>query len=429
MIALSIGLAGLLALMLLGVPIGFAMGLVGFVGFGALIGWAPAGAMLGQVAFDNTVTYTMSVLPLFILMGNFVTFARLSEELYAASNAFLGHLPGGLSMATIVACGAFSAISGSSLATAATMSKVAIPSMSKYGYAPGFAAGSVAAGGTLGILIPPSVILVIYGIMTTTDIGKLLIAGIVPGLLGILLYTAAVATVVRVWPHLAPPGDRTPWPMRLRSLARVWGVVVLFILIMGGIYLGVFTPTEAAGVGAAGSFLFALSRRSLNWERFFKALASTCRTTAALFILLIGALTFSNFIEVAGLPAMLASFVGGLELSPITLLLVVLAIYVALGCFFDTISMLFLTLPLFFPIIAASGIDPIWFGILLVVAMEVGLITPPVGMNVFVMRATTPDLPTSRIFLGVTPFVIADVGRLGLLIAVPGLALWLPSLM
>jgi C4-dicarboxylate transporter DctM subunit len=429
MIAASIGLGVLFALMLAGVPIGYAMGVVGFFGFALLVGWAPAASMVGQIAFDNSLTYALSVLPLFILMGNFVASSRLSDELYAASNAFVGHWRGGLAIATIMACGAFSSISGSSLATAATMSRVAMPSMRRYGYDEGFAAGAIAAGGTLGILIPPSVILVLYGILTNTDIGKLLIAGLIPGLFGIACYVLAVVFVTRLRPGWGPAGGRIGLKPRLAALSRVWGVLILFALVMGGIYLGVFTPTEAAGVGAGGSFLFALSRGTVRLSALAEILGTTIRTTTAMFSVLIGALVFSSFIEVAGFPALLKSFVGGLDAPPLAVLLVILAIYVVLGCLFDSISMIFLTIPIFFPIIAALQLDPIWFGILLVVVVEIGLITPPVGMNVFVLRSSLPEVPTGRIFRGVAPFILADVVRLAVLISFPAMTLVLPRLM
>jgi tripartite ATP-independent transporter DctM subunit len=424
-----VGFCCLLCLMLLGVPIGFSMGIVGFVGFTVLVGAGPAAAMTAQIAFDNSLTYSLSTLPLFILMGNFVASSRLSDELYEASYAFVGHVKGGLAMATILACGAFSAICGSSLATAATMSRVAMPSMRHYGYDEGFAAGSIAAGGTLGILIPPSVILVLYGILTNTDIGKLLVAGLLPGLVGILCYIAAVVGVARWKPAWAPQAQKSTWEQRAKALSRIWGVMLLFTLVIGGLYLGVFTATEAAGIGAGGSLLFALARRSFSRRQLLDMLVETVRTTAVMFSILIGALIFSNFLEVTGLPGALKDLVAGLAMSPLMLLAVILGIYILLGCLLDSISMIFLTIPIFFPIIVENGIDPIWFGILLVVVIEIGLITPPVGMNVFMLRATLPEIPTGRVFRGVYPFIAADIVRLGVLFGFPAISLILPGLM
>ena len=424
-----IGFAALLALALLRLPIGFGMAIVGFFGFAIYVGWGPALALVGQTTYGTVLNYEYSVLPLFILMGNFVNRAGLSDELYAASHAFLGHLRGGLAMATIVACGGLSAVSGSSLATAATMAKVAMPPMRRYGYADSLATGSIAAGGTLGILIPPSVVLVIYGIITSTDIGKLFIAGIVPGVVSILLYAAAIQIVTRVWPELAPLAERTGWGERLRALRRVWGVLLLFAIVMGGIYGGVFTATEAAGIGASGAFLFALGRRALTLRLLFRVLVESARTSAMMFFVLIGALVFSNFINIAGLPAGLSDWVQSFDVAPIVVILLIAGMYIVLGCVFESFSMMLLTVPTFFPLVTGLGFSPIWFGIFVVVVMEIGLITPPVGINVFVLRAVLPEVSTATIFRGVTPFWITDIGRLTLLIFVPGLAVFLPGLM
>lgn len=424
-----VGFLILFALLFLGVPIAFGMAIVGSLGFAYLVDWTPALAMLGQIAYETSLSYSLSVLPLFILMGNFITQAGLSRELYNTANAFLGHRRGGLAMATIVACGGFAAVCGSSLATAATMAKVSIPSMRRFGYADSLAAGSIAAGGTLGILIPPSVILVLYGIMTSTDIGKLFIAGVVPGLVGVLLYMAAVAVATAVNPSLGPPGERFGWGERLRSLAGVWGVLVLFSVVMGGIYLGVFTPTEAAGIGASGAFLFALGRRSLTWRTLFQVLIETARTSSMMFIVLIGALLFSNFINVAGLPRELSDWINRLDLSPLVIVLYILAIYILLGCVLESLSMMLLTVPIFFPIVLGLGFDPVWFGIIVVIVIEISLITPPIGLNVFVMKAVLPDVPTSSIFRGVAVFIAADIVRLTLLVLFPVITLYLPSFM
>ncbi|MCP3686874.1 MAG: TRAP transporter large permease [Gammaproteobacteria bacterium] len=432
-----IAVFALLALVALRVPIAFAMGLVGFVGFGLLTDWGPALAMVTTVTYETGLSYGLSVVPMFVLMGNFVSRAGLSDELYAASNAFLGHRRGGLAMATIVACGGFSAVCGSSLATAATMSKVAMPPMRRYGYADSLATGAIAAGGTLGILIPPSVILVIYGIMTEQDIGKLFIAGILPGLLGIGLYLVAVIATVRLYPDAGPRGERSDWPQRLIALRGVWGVLVLFVLVIGGIYGGVFTPTEAAGIGAFGAFLFALLRGRLSFVNLVDILIDSVRTTAMIFTILIGALVFSNYINIVGMPTILSEWVLSYDLSPMMVVLMILMIYVVLGCVLESLSMILLTVPVFYPLVLGldfGDIMPadqvlIWFGIVIVVVTEISLITPPVGLNVFVLKSVLGDVRLATIFKGVTPFWIVDIMRLLLLLFIPSIALYLPSLM
>lgn len=436
MLVSLVGFAALLALILLRVPIAFAMGLVGTVGFALLVSWPAAMAMIASVTYETGLAYTLSVVPLFILMGNFVTRAGLSNELYMAANAFLGHRKGGLAMATVVACGGFSAVCGSSLATAATMARVSMPSMRKFGYADSLAAGSIAAGGTLGILIPPSVILVLYGIMTEQNIGMLFMAGVLPGVLGILLYLAAVKATTWINPEAGPPGDRMPWGERLLALRGVWGVLVLFILVMGGIYGGIFTPTEAAGIGAGGAFLFTLFRGKLTWTSLAEILVQSVRTTAMIFSVLIGALMFSNFINIADLPTILTDWVRQAELSPFMVLLFVIAVYLVLGCILESLSMILLTVPVFYPMISElvfPGVPPelvlIWFGIIVVVVTEISLITPPVGLNVFVLRGVLPDVSTGTIFKGVTPFWLADIIRLALLVTIPWITTLLPSLM
>jgi tripartite ATP-independent transporter DctM subunit len=345
MIDSLIAFACMLGLIALRIPIAFAMGLVGFIGYGMMIGWDPSLAMITTVTYETGLSYGLSVVPLFILMGNLVARAGLSDELYQASNAFLGHRRGGLAMATVVACGGFSAVCGSSLATAATMSKVALPSMRKFKYADSLATGSIAAGGTLGILIPPSVILVIYGILTESDIGQLFIAGILPGLLGVIFYIIAVQITVYFNPAAGPPGERFTWSQRWVALRGVWGVVMLFALVIGGIYGGVFTPTEAAGIGATGAFIFAIARKTLNWQAFIDILIDSARTTSMIFFVLIGALMFSNFINVAGLPSELTEWVIELDLSPFLVVILIMCIYVVLGCVLESMSMILLTVP------------------------------------------------------------------------------------
>ncbi|WP_010324212.1 TRAP transporter large permease [Marinobacterium stanieri] len=440
MSVILIGFAVLLFLIIVvRMPIAFAMGIVGFFGFAILSGlgfdnldsfrWTGPLSMASNRVIDTVQEYSLSVIPLFILMGNLVTRSGLSHELYAVSNAFLGHRKGGLSMATVVACGGFSAICGSSLATSATMSKVAMPPMRKYGYADSLATASIAAGGTLGILIPPSVILVIYGLLTESSIRELFAAGFIPGILGILLYLVAVRYVVWRDPSAGPAGEKTEWPERLQTMKGVWGVLLLFTIVMGGIYLGIFTPTEAAGIGAGGAFLITLFRGRMTLRNLFETLADTARTSAMLFAVVIGALIFSDFINRAGLPDMLLEMVTAMDVAPIVVILAILAIYIVLGMVFESLSMMLLTVPVFYPLVASLGFDLVWFGIVVVVVTEISLITPPVGMNVFVLSAVLRDVKTGTIFKGVTPFWCADIVRLAMIVFIAQIALFLPEML
>ncbi|MCL4188686.1 MAG: TRAP transporter large permease [Rhodobacteraceae bacterium] len=435
MIAALTGFFFVLLMVFVRVPIAVAMGIVGFLGFVTVRDWMPSLALVGLVARTTVESYELSVVPLFILMGNFVSRAGISDDLYAASYAFVGHRRGGLAMSTIFACGGFSAICGSSLATAATMARVAAPPMRRYGYADTLATGSIAAGGTLGILIPPSVILVLYGIMTQTDIRALFAAGMVPGLLGIALYLAAIRWVVWRDPAAGPAGERLPMAQRLHALRGVWPMILLFVIVIGGIYAGIFTPTESAGIGAFGAFLFALARRRLTTRGFAEVLRETAITTSALFMVLIGALIFANFVNATGMPATLSAWVTANALSPFSVLLLILAVYLLLGCVLESMSMLLLTIPVFSALMMSLDFGMpqaqtmIWFGILVVVATEISLITPPIGMNVFTLSAMLPDVSTRTIFRGVTPFWCADLVRLALLTLIPALSLTLPALL
>lgn len=430
MIESLIAFAVLIVLIFLRLPLAFAMGVVGFFGYYFLTGnWNASEAMAARRIVDTVQDYSLSVIPLFVLMGNLVSQAGLSDAVYRASHAFMGHWRGGQAIATIAACGGFSAICGSSLATAATMGRVAMPQMRRYGYSDSLAAASIAAGGTLGILIPPSVMLVIYGILTETSIRDLFAAGLLPGLLGILLYMAAVRWSVWRNPQDASArAEPLPWGERLRALGKVGDTLVLFVLVIGGMYLGVFTPTEAAGIGAMGAFLIALLRRRLTLRILMSVLMDTARTTTKLFAVVLSALIFSNFINRAGLPDDLLSFVNGLDLSPLGVLLVILGIYIVLGCMFESMSMILLTVPVFFPVVAGLGLDLVWFGILVVIVTEISLITPPVGMNVFVLRGVLPDVSTGTIFRGIVPFIAADFVRVALVLLFPALTLWLPQI-
>jgi tripartite ATP-independent transporter DctM subunit len=419
----------MMLLALAGLPIAFAMGLVGFFGLAIVRGWNPALASAGTLMYETGFSYTLSVVPLFILMGNFVSRAGLSQELFRAAYAFIGHWRGGLAMSTIVACAGFGSICGSSIATAATMARVAYPSMRQFGYSDALACGAIASGGTLGILIPPSVIMVIYALMTEVNIGAMFAAGLIPGVLATLLLMAAVAWQTWRDPKSGPRGERTPWPERLRALQGVWGVIVLFVVVMGGIYGGVFTATEGASIGAFGAFVFALARRALTWRTLVDVLVESSRTTAMLFGILIGALIFANFVNFTSMPDDLKNFVSQFQLHPMAVIVAICAIYVLLGTAMEELSMILLTVPVLFPLVVHLGFDPIWFGVLVVVVVEIGLISPPVGMNLFVLRTLLPHVSTMTIYRGVAPFVVADVIRLAILIAFPVISTWLPGVL
>ncbi|HAS8499514.1 TPA: TRAP transporter large permease [Vibrio vulnificus] len=431
MIESIVGFSVLIALILLRLPLAFAMGVIGFIGFWYIndYNWTAAMSMAARRIIDTGQDYGLSVIPLFILMGNFVTKAGISNELYKACNAFVGHRRGGLSMSTILACGGFSAICGSSLATSATMSKVAMPPMRKYGYSDGLASASIAAGGTLGILIPPSVMLVIYGLLTETSIRELFAAGFLPGLLGIVLYLLAVQWVVSRKPESAPPGERVSWKGRLIALKGIFSTLLLFVIVMGGIYIGAFTPTEAAGIGACGAFALAGVRGKLNYAVLREILIDTAKTSASLFAVVISALILSNFVNRAGLPTALVELIQTANVTPMMALGLILVIYIILGCVFESMSMMLLTVPIFYPVIVELGFDPIWFGIIVVVVTEISLITPPVGLNVFVLSGLIKDINTATIFRGVLPFWVADMVRLALIVLVPAIALYLPNIL
>ncbi|NIY83123.1 TRAP transporter large permease [Vibrio hepatarius] len=423
-----VGFVALLTLVLLRIPLAYAMGIVGFVGFGVLVdfNWSATLSMAARRIIDTGQDYSLSVIPLFVLMGNLVNRAGISQELYAASNAFVGHRKGGLSMATILACGGFSAICGSSLATAATMSKVAMPPMRKYGYQDSLAAASIAAGGTLGILIPPSVMLVVYGLLTETSIRELFAAGLVPGILGVVLYLVAVRWTVYRQPTMAPPMERVPWPQRLIALKGVLSTIALFILVMGGIYAGAFTPTEAAGIGAAGALLIAMMKRAITVKVLHEILLDSAKTTGVLFSVVISALIFSNFINRSGFTNQLLELITSMNMAPFMVIIAIICVYIVLGCIFESMSMLLLTVPIFFPLVESLGYDLVWFGILVVVVTEISLITPPVGMNVFVLSGVVKDIKTKTIFKGIIPFWTVDMLRLALVALIPALSLALP---
>jgi C4-dicarboxylate transporter DctM subunit len=422
-----LGFGAVFALALLRVPLAFAMGLVGFIGLGLMRGWPATAANAAQVIYESGFAYTLSVIPLFILMGNFVARAGLAQELFRAAYAFIGHLRGGLAHATILACAGFGAICGSSIATAATMSKVAYPSMKKLGYADYLSTGVIAAGGTLGIMIPPSTILVIYGIVTETHIGKLFAAGVLPGLLCAAMMMGAVAWITARDPASGPAGERVPWPERWRALGDIWGVVLLVVVVLGGIYGGVFTATEGAGIGASGAFFFALARRALTWKLLFEVLVESARTTAMLFTILIGAMIFAAFVNFTTMPGDLRDWIARLGLPPLAIVGAMMLIYVLLGTIMEELSMVLLTIPVFFPIVTQLGFDPVWFGVLIVFVVQIGLISPPVGMNLFVLNSLLKDVALAQIFRGVWLFVVALIVALVIVLEFQPLATWLPG--
>ncbi|HET7384810.1 MAG TPA: TRAP transporter permease [Pseudolabrys sp.] len=422
-----IGFLVLFALMLLRVPVGMAMGLVGVTGFGYIVGGIPALKMVGQTSMRTVTDYTFGVIPMFLLMGAFVSNSGMSRELFRAANSFLGHLRGGLGIATIAACSGFAAISGSSVATAATFSTVAYPEMRRYGYPQSFATGVIAAGGTLGAMLPPSTVLAVYGIITEQDIGKLFIAGILPGILAASMYISTVAIIGFVRPGFLPRTPRHSWKERVAGLRDIWATMLLFVFVIGGLYGGLFTPTEAGGMGAGGAFLIGALRGRLDRTEIRRSLLQATRTAAAVFTVLIGALLFGYFLTVTQTPQKVTAFLTGLGLGRYGVLSLIMLMYLVLGCLMDSLAMVILTVPIIFPVIIHLGFDPIWFGIIIVMTVELGLIHPPVGMIVFVIKSVVQDVDFTTIFKGVLPFIITDLIRLVILIAFPIIALWLPS--
>lgn len=418
---------GLFVMLVLTIPIGVAMAIAGLVGTAFIIGLSPSISLFATTVFETTVTYDLSIVPLFVLMGALAARSGLSGELYDVFNAWLGRFRGGLAIATVGACGAFAAICGSSVATAATMSKVALPEMKRLGYADSLATGAVASGGVIGILIPPSVILVLFGILTETSIGDLFIAGVIPGLLTVIVFMLVISAVTQFKPALGPAGPKASWGERFAALARTWAILLLFAIVIGGIYFGVFTPTEAAGIGAVGAMGIATIRGRMSWPTLRDALLETVQTSAMIFTILMGAITLNNLTIFSGLAGALGGFVSGLELSPMAVMAVILLIYLVLGCFLDSLAMILLTVPIFFPIVLQLGFDPVWFGVIVVMVAELGLITPPIGMNVFVIKGMAPDVPLKAIYAGVLPFVLGQLLLICMVFLLPDLALWLPE--
>jgi C4-dicarboxylate transporter DctM subunit len=424
----GIGIIVMTVLMFLRMPIAFTMALVGFLGFTYLTSLNGSLFLLSNGFYFQFTSYTMLVIPLFVLMGEIAFHAGISKKLYDTAYAWLGFIPGGLAVATISACAGFAAICGSSAATAATMGTVALPEMKKFNYDQSFATGAVAAGGTLGILIPPSIVLIVYGIQVELSIGQLFIAGILPGLVLSALFIGCILAMCYTRPALGPAAPKTTFKQKIKSLSGTMETLMLFLLVIGGLIVGWFTPTEAAGIGAAGAILIGAITGNLNWEKFKKALLGTTRTSAMVLLIIACAMIFSRFLTVSRLPQALAEWVGELHASPYVVLICVMIIYIIGGCFMDALSFMIITINIFYPMIVAAGFDPIWFGVIIVILLETGAITPPVGINVYVIKGIDPDIELYTIFKGISPFLMMMFIFLAILTIFPDIALVLPKL-
>jgi len=424
-----------LAVIALRMPVGLAMFFVGGVGYVLLVGWMPLINTLNNSTYSRFSSYTLSVVPLFLLMGQFATKAGLNRALFRAASAWFGHLRGGLAIASVGGCAMFGAICGSSLATAATMSQVALPEMRRYGYSNSLSTSTMAAGGTLGILIPPSVILVIYAVYTEQSIGHLFLAAIVPGIIATLGYMTVVAVYVRLSPDAGPAAERVSYRERFASLKEIWPVALVFALVVGGIYQGWFSPTEGGAIGAAAVGVIAWAIGGMRWRELRLCLIETAETTALIFLILMGAEIFNAFLALSQMPQELGAVVGAMDAPPLLIIVAMLVIYILLGCVMDSLAMVLLTMPVFFPIILSLDLGmtadqkAVWFGILALMAVEMGLITPPFGLNIFVINAMAPDVPMTQTFKGVLPFVLSDVVRVGIILLVPATTLYLPGML
>ena len=425
----GVGILGMLALIALHIPIGVAMAIGGFVGVGIMLGWGPAVTLFGTETSAHISSSELAIIPLFLLMGSFAGAAGLSSDIYRLAYVFVGHRRGGLALATIGGCAGFGAVCGSSVATAATMTKIALPEMLERNYAPSLASGSIAAGGTLGMLIPPSVIMVLYGVLTEQFVIALFVAAVVPGIIAVLFYFIAIAICVRLKPESGPAGPRFTWEERRKIFIQSWGVIVVAVAVSGGIYAGVFTVGEAAAVGATLAFLFTWGRGRLTRAVLWDVLTETAGSTGMIYLIIIGASIFSYFVTLSGLSENFVSMVSGLGVNRFVILLLLYVMYLILGSIFDTVAAMVLTLPFVFPLILHLGFDPIWFGVINVMVIEIGMITPPIGINVFVLHGMARDISLPTIFRGIVPFLIADVARLALLTVFPALALWLPRVL
>jgi len=429
---MTVGLLSLLAVLVLAflrVPLAFALLSVSLAGIGVVMGFDVARSLVPMTISEAVFSYELAVVPMFILMGNILARTGISDDLFSASNAFLGPVRGGLALSTMVTCAGFSAVCGSSLATAATMSKVAYPSMKRYGYSDSLASATIAAGGTLGILIPPSIILMIYGILTQTNIGHLFVAGVVPGLLGLLMYLLVIYAIARISPQDAPRGERTTMAQKLQSLRGVWPFTLLFVLIIGGLYGKLFTATEAAGMGAGLALILSLVQRRMSWQDFRHIFIETATTSVMLYAVLFGALLFAKLISFSGLGEGILELFNQAGLGPWGTIVAILVVFLVLGCVMDSLAIILICVPLFVPILLAHGFDLVWFGIIVVVVTEIALITPPIGMNVFVLKATLPHVRLGAIFRGLTPFIAIDLLRLALLVIFPSISLALVAFM
>ncbi len=424
-----LGLAGLFLLIFLRVPIGIALAIAGALGYWALSGLDPTLALLGSVPFEIAYNYDLSIIALFVLMGNLAMVSGMSRDLYAMARSLVGHWPGGLASATVVGCAGFAAVSGSSLASAVTMGRVALPEMRRHDYHPRLATGCVAAGGTLGILIPPSTGFIIYALLTEESIGQLFLAGVLPGILLTGLFMATIAILTRLNPAIGPKADRLSWGERLRSVGRSFSLIGIVFAVLGGIYFGVFTPVEAAAIGAFLTLVLTVVRRRLTLETLKFCILETVKTFAFVYLIVIGAFLFNPFLAVTQIPANLAAAMPGLDLPPVAILIVIVIGYIILGTFLEGLAMMVLTLPIVFPLIKDMGYDPIWFGALLVVILEMSLISPPLGLNVFVVKGIAEGVPMGEIFRGIIPFWGAMLICAALLIAFPDIALFLPETM
>ena len=424
-----LALAGLFLMIFLRVPVGIALGVAGVLGYWSLSGPDATLALMGSIPFEIGYNYDLSIIALFVLMGNFAMVSGMSRDLYDMARSLVGHWPGGLASATVVGCAGFAAVSGSSLASAVTMGRVSLPEMKRYGYHPRLATGCVAAGGTLGILIPPSTGFIIYALLTEESIGQLFLAGVIPGLLLTGLFMATIALLTWRRPALGPKAERLAWRERVRAVGRSTALVGIIFVVLGGIYLGVFTPVEAAAIGAFMTMVLTIVRRKLTWETLRFCVLETIKTFAFVYLIVIGAFLFNPFLAVTRIPNNLASFVGMLELAPVWVLLLIVFGYIVLGTFLEGIAIMVLTIPIVYPLVTGMGYDPIWFGVLLVVVLEMSLISPPLGLNVFVVKGIADGVPMNEIFMGVIPFWGAMLVCAALLIAFPGLALFLPETM
>lgn len=425
----AIGVVLLIVLFLLRVQIGFSMLIVGFLGYGYIVNFSASFAVLSLVPYSTVATYSLSVIPLFILMGMFLSYGGLGRDVFVAVDTWARHIRGGMGIATIGACAGFAAVSGSATATAATIGSIALPEMKKYGYADSLATACVAVGGTLGILIPPSTVLIIYGVMTELSIGRLLIAGILPGLLLALLLMIVIYVQVRLNPSLAPTRPSTSLREKVATLKLIWPLIIIFILVMGGIYGGIFSPTEAAAAGAFIALIFSIVTKRFSRAALTGSLDQTVRTTAMLFMILIGATAFGRFLAASQIPFRLSDFIAGLQISPYLVMMVIIVIMVILGCFVEGLSLMILTVPIIYPLVLDLGFDGIWFGPFLVVLLNIGMVTPPVGVNVFVTAGVAKDVPIMTIFRGVMPLWIGMIACAVLLLVFPEIITFLPSLM